>query len=228
MNDQNNPNDPQGPMDGSDFAETQAEVLTAEERAAEQPLNLAEDDRLPWLESAEDYDEDDGSTGRILGLVILGLIALAVVVGAVYWTQNRGPEAPQGDGSLIAAPEGDYKTQPEDAQVTEVEGTGDASFAASQGQKSEGQLGDSTTRAAAAGGVLIQLGAFNSQASAQTGWSSLSRKYDFISGTSNRIVSADVDGGTVYRLSAVAPNINAANTLCARLKKVGENCFVVR
>ena len=210
--------------DQNDRNEEEKAGLTEVE--TEQPLGLEEDDRLPWLESAEDYGEGESSTGKILGIVLLGLVALALVIGAIYWLDGGKSAAPEGDGSLIAAPEGDYKTPPEDAQVTEVEGTGDASFAASQGQKNEGQLAGSGKDAA--GGVLVQLGAFSSQESAEAGWSNMAQKYDYVGGMTKRIVEAKVDGGTVYRLSAAAPNSNAAKVICDRLKKAGENCFVVR
>jgi cell division septation protein DedD len=201
--------------------------LTDTEAETEQALDLEEDDRLPWLESAEDYDESDSSAGRILGLVVLGLIALALVVGAIYWLQNREEAVPEGDGSLIAAPQGDYKTAPDDVQATQVEGTGDASFAASQGKKAEGQLAGSGA-GEASGGVLVQLGAFSTEALAQNGWNSMARRYDYVASMSKRISEAKVDGGTVYRLSAVASDASAANSICDRLKKAGENCLVIR
>ncbi|MEZ5708265.1 MAG: SPOR domain-containing protein [Blastomonas sp.] len=201
--------------------------IEANEPQVEQELGLEEEERLPWLESAEDYGEDESSTGRVLGFILLGLLALALIVGGIYWLQNRNGMA-EGDGSTIAAPDGDYKVAPEDAQATEVEGTGDASFAASEGQKTEGQLAGSGSAPVAEGSVLVQLGAFSTEAAANSGWTDMARRFDYVGGLSKKVTQAQVDGGTVYRLSAVAPNANAANVVCDRLKKAGENCLVIR
>ncbi len=90
-----------------------------------------DDDRLPWLETAADDDEDGPSIGRLVGLVLLGLVALGAVLGGVYWWQHRA--VPAGNGDLIAAQEGDYKVKPDDPGGLKVEGEGDAAVAASGG-----------------------------------------------------------------------------------------------
>ncbi len=113
------------------------------EQAENDRLDLQEDDRLPWLESADEgYNE--GGAGRIMGLLLMGLAALAVLLGALWWFSNRGEggSASEGDGSLIAAQEGDYKVAPTDPGGKTFEGTGDASFAASDGQRRDGKLAD--------------------------------------------------------------------------------------
>lgn len=186
-----------------------------------------EEESLPWLESAEDYEENKGSTVRIVALVMVGLFVLAALIGAIYWMQQeRGPDT-DGDGSLIAAPSGAYKAPPADPQATEVEGTGDASYAASQGKESEAKLGG-TPAPAATGGVLVQLGAYSTEKLALTGWSTITSRFDFVAGLDKRITSAVVDGGTVYRLSAVTGDVASAQSVCERLKKAGENCLVIR
>lgn len=198
-------------------------------------LGLEEEDRLPWLESADDYEDTGSDSGKVLGMVLLGLIALAAVVGGIYWFQNRDMAgAPDGNGSIIAAEEGDYKVAPENPGGKEFEGTGDASFTASEGKPKQGQLskGDKKTVSqsapTAAGSVLVQLGAYSSEEQANTGWTNLANKYDYISKMPKRVVAAKVDGGTVYRLSAVAPDAASANSMCNKLKSAGGSCLVVK
>lgn len=92
--------------------------------------SVTDSDRLPWLETAA--DEDDGAgLSRVVGLVLVGLVALAVVLGGIYWLKHRAP-AP-GNGDLIAAQEGNYKVKPDDPGGMKVAGEGDAAVAASGG-----------------------------------------------------------------------------------------------
>ena len=42
-----------------------------------------DEDRLPWLETAADDEEEGPSLGRLVGLVLLGLVALGAVLGGV-------------------------------------------------------------------------------------------------------------------------------------------------
>lgn len=95
---------------------------------------MAEDeDRLPWLEPVDDYDDDDGiSIGRLIGAVVVGLIALGLVIGGIFWLRNR--DSGEGDGTLIAAPEGPIKERPGQPGGMDVEGTGDVAYDASIGQ----------------------------------------------------------------------------------------------
>lgn len=105
-----------------------------------QELGLQDEDRLPWLESVEDdYDEGRTDTGKLVGFVIAALVALGIVVGGVWWLQSQKPGA-EGDGTLIAAQDGDYKVRPEDKGGMKVEGQGDTSFAASEGAVAEGKV----------------------------------------------------------------------------------------
>jgi hypothetical protein len=104
-------------------------------------LSLQDEDRLPWLEAVED-DEDEGiSSSKILGFVLASLVALAVVVGGIWWL--RGQERPvpgSADDTLIAAQEGDYKVKPTDPGGMKVDGQGDTSFAASEGAVANGKV----------------------------------------------------------------------------------------
>jgi cell division protein FtsN len=94
---------------------------------------LGDEDRLPWLEAVEDEEEGAGvGAGKLVAAVIAALVALGLVVGGIFWVRQRAQ--PQGDGTLIAAPQGDYKVLPNAAEANmSVEGEGDATYAASQG-----------------------------------------------------------------------------------------------
>ena len=226
-----------GPEDTDAAHETEAEELQLAD----------EDERLPWLESAEYDEEDEGvDTARILGVVLLGLIALALLIGGIWWFTNRGPDPELvADGSTIEAPDGDFKEKPDDAGGREVEGTGDTSFAVGEGQTREGRLAEgnaaqadpkpsvepdnnsgASQAAAPSGGVGVQVGAFSTEASAQTGWNTLRGQTDALNGVKYRVVKGEADIGTVYRLQAVAGDRAAADRLCSALKADGVACQV--
>ncbi|QTD55540.1 SPOR domain-containing protein [Parasphingorhabdus cellanae] len=202
-------------------------------------LDLDDDNRLPWLESAEDYDsEDEYSPLRVALFIGLGIALLAAIVGGIYWMQNRDGGGLSGDGTLIAAQEGDYKVRPDDPQARQFEGEGDASFAASEGQETPGKLGTAPpveapikkaapTAPSAPGSAMIQLGAFSSTGQADSAWSGFSRRFADIGALPKKIVQGTVEGGTIYRLNAVAPNVSAAQKICNGLKAAGESCLVV-
>ncbi|MBN8808357.1 MAG: SPOR domain-containing protein [Sphingomonas sp.] len=97
---------------------------------------VTDDDRLPWLETAD--DEQPTSLGRVIGLVLVGLVALAAIFGGVYWFKHR-PQ-PAGNGDLIAPPVGPYKVKPDDAGGLKVQGEGDAAVAASGGAGGNGAI----------------------------------------------------------------------------------------
>ncbi len=216
--------------------------------ATRDSLDLDDEDRLPWLESADDYEEEgEYSPARIALLVLAGVVLLGAIVGGIYWMQNREGGV-DGTGDLIAAQEGDYKVRPDDAQSKQFEGEGDASFAASEGQETEAKLGtaapietpvrkepspglvstDPSTDTKAGAGTMIQLGAFSSPTNADREWAGYARRFESISKLPKKIVSGSVEGGTIYRLNAVAPNPQAAQEVCNGLKAAGESCMVVR
>ncbi|ALH80178.1 SPOR domain-containing protein [Sphingopyxis macrogoltabida] len=94
-------------------------------------LGLEDEDRLPWLEAADEYDEDgEVSPVRLLVMVLGGLLLIGAVLGGLWWFQNGGA---RGQGELIAAQQGDYKVVPKNDAAKTFEGEGDASFAASEG-----------------------------------------------------------------------------------------------
>lgn len=97
------------------------------------------DERLPWLESADDIDPDEGfDTGRVIGFVMLGLISLGMIVAAVWIASHRGQGA--ADGSTITAEAGPYKVAPENPGGKKFAGTGDTSYAVAQGETRSGTI----------------------------------------------------------------------------------------
>lgn len=108
--------------------------------AAPPRLGLGDgDERLPWLESADDIDPDEGfDSGRIIGFVMLGLIALGMIVAAVWIASHRGSN--QADGSLIRAEQGPYKAAPDNPGGKKFAGTGDTSYAVAQGETRSGTI----------------------------------------------------------------------------------------
>lgn len=101
-------------------------------------LGLADDDRLPWLEAADGFEEDgEVSPARLLVMVLGGLLLIGAVLGGLWWVQNGGA---RGKGELIAAEQGDYKVAPKSDGAKTFEGEGDASFSASEGAAPAGKV----------------------------------------------------------------------------------------
>ena len=96
-------------------------------------LDLDEADRLPWLETVEADEPEGVGIGKVVALVIVGLAILAAIGFGFYkWQANRA--AADGDGALIAAPEGDYKVRPADPGGLKVKGEGNTAIATSAGK----------------------------------------------------------------------------------------------
>lgn len=210
-------------------------------------LDLEDPDRLPWLETADGYEYDDGSSPlKVAALVLGGLALLAAIVGGIYYMQRNQAGTPEGSGELIAAQEGDYKVRPEDAGGKKFEGEGDAAFAAANGKKATSTVGSAPVAAPvaaaaaaagtgdkaadgniAAGSAFVQLGAFGDVANANSTWADLAKRFGFLSGVKHRIAESAADGGRkVFRLQAVTANAGEAQQLCAKLKAAGENCLI--
>lgn len=99
------------------------------------------DDGLPWLESAGgDYDAGGGN-GAGRGLILF-VVAVAIIGAAVFawWFATQSNSGPGGSGALIAAPEGDYKTKPDQPGGMTVAGKGDQIFVTSEGGASNGSV----------------------------------------------------------------------------------------
>ena len=208
-------------------------------------LGLDDPDRLPWLETADGYEyEETASPLKVAGLVLGGLALLAAIVGGIYWFQ-RNQAGGQGNGELIAAPEGGYKEAPTDREGKSFEGEGDAAFAASEGKKVDAKIDPAKAKEAAAasaagatpvktgpipaGAAFVQLGAYSDAAKAEQAWGALGKRFAAISGSNKRIAEGAGEGGRkVFRLQAVAADSAAAQQLCAKLKAAGESCIVVK
>lgn len=231
--------------------------------------SVTDQDRLPWLETAEDESEG-AQVSRIVGAVLVGLAAIAAILAAVYWFQHRAP-AP-GDGRLIAAEQGDYKIKPQDPGGMKVDGEGDAAVATSGGAKAgSGKIavgdlpetpvtgrkvadpaakpttGTTVTATASAptakltapapgkpvtiasgggAGAVVQLGAFPSEAAANSAWTARSKRFDYLAALGKSVQKAEVNGRTFYRLRVNAGSAGAAQDLCNKLKVAGEGCLV--
>ncbi|WP_353230280.1 SPOR domain-containing protein [Novosphingobium sp.] len=235
-------------------------------------LDLGEDERLPWLESADDVEDErtGGGSGRLIGLAAAALLLLGTLVGGVYWFTHRGGSSRPADGSLIEASKDPYKVAPADPGGKTFAGTGDTSFKVSQGEHPEASLGTGAPAAAspaatpsppaagssatatpaakpaahdaphavaaakpaaaspapAGGGVAVQVGAFSTNALAESAWTHLVAAHDVLNGQGHRVVEGKADIGTVYRLQALASDTSAANSLCNRLQADGVKCQV--
>jgi len=105
---------------------------------ADAGLGLDDDDRLPWLEAADGFEEDgEVSPARLLVMVLGGLLLIGAVLGGLWWVQNGGA---RGKGELIAAQQGDYKVAPKNDGAKMFDGEGDASFSASEGAEPAGKV----------------------------------------------------------------------------------------
>lgn len=221
-------------------------------------LDLGEEERLPWLESADDFEAEQAKRGhhRLIAAAVVALIVLALLVDGIYWLTHRGGSAKPADGSLIEASKEPYKVAPGDPGGKKFAGTGDSSFKVSQGEHPDASLAGSAgttpppvaapsaspTPSAAAkepaheaspakpagGGVAVQVGAYSSNALAEAGWARLTAGHDLLKGLGHRVVEGKADIGTVYRLQALASDGSAATSLCSHLEADGVKCQVKR
>ncbi len=210
-------------------------------------LSLDDPDRLPWLETADGYEYDDGASPAKIAMMVLGGVLLlgAIVLGIYYIQSNQDATNSDGKGDVIAAEEGDYKVRPDDAGGKNFDGEGDAAYKAADGKKSTSSVSKAdpkedksvTTNAAAAtstgpiaaGASFVQLGAFGDQANAKDTWDKLSKRFGFLSSVKYRVAEGSADGGRkVFRLQAAAANASEAQQLCAKLKAGGENCLIIK
>jgi len=122
---------------------------------ADGQLDLHEAARLPWLESDEDDGYDGGiDTRRVAMILAAGVALLAAILGGIWWGTHRGGEAEKvADGSLIKAEPGPYKSAPASPGGKTYEGTGDSSYAVSQGKNPTAHLGEAASAGAAGGAV---------------------------------------------------------------------------
>ena len=152
-----------------------------------------DEERLPWLESSEGDDYADTGNSEIGNSLRLGAMALAILValvGGIYWLTHRGGDgAVMADGSVIAANPQPYKEAPKDPGGKTFDGTGDSSFAVSEGKTKSATVASGASdapavgppprptsapvlpagaaSAAPAGGTGVQVGAFSSKDAAE-------------------------------------------------------------
>lgn len=109
---------------------------------ADGPTPLDNDDKLPWLEAVDDDDDRDGpSAAKLIAFVVIGLVAIGLIVGGLFWMGSRDDAAPaEGEPELIAAPADPYKVAPADPGGMQVEGKGDSAFATSEGADPKGTI----------------------------------------------------------------------------------------
>lgn len=216
-------------------------------------LELIEsDERLPWLESEDEDEREAGfATSRLVMIGAFSLLFVAVLVGAAWFALGATSDEPPADGSVVEAPSEPYKTRPENPGGKEYAGTGDTSFAVGEGKRRESKLADKSTAEAPvkpaaepaspslsttmnegprspepAAGTSVQVGAYPKRGDAEEAWGRLLRQTEVLNGVRHRVVEAQVDIGTVYRLQALTGGKSEARSLCDRLQNDGLACFV--
>jgi len=75
-----------------------------------------------------------------------------------------------------------------------------------------------------AGGTMVQLGAFSSEAKANAAWKNLSGRFGFLKGLTQSVAAVQSGDKTLYRLRASGGN---GGDICRRLKTAGESCSVI-
>ncbi len=88
-------------------------------------------ERLPWLESADPEPDAPRPVWRTVLLVLVGLLMVGAIVLALL-RQRDAPTA-RGTGDLIAAPNEPYKTRAEGSDGMQVTGDSDTAIATSEG-----------------------------------------------------------------------------------------------
>jgi hypothetical protein len=80
--------------------------------------------------------------------------------------------------------------------------------------------------APAASGPTVQLGAYASTIKAETAWGMLSSRFPAVAALDKRVVSATVNGKTIYRLRAIG-SAEQTRAACTALRTAGESCLVI-
>lgn len=203
---------------------------------------IDDDGRMPWLEPVEEDDQPSGPRfGKWIVLAILALVILGGAAGGYHWWSQQG--ATGGHGELIPAPPGPYKIRPTEPGGMDIDGEGDTAFAASEGADPKGTIDMSAVpeepimkaapKAAGrgseapneqTGGGAIQLGAFSSEAAANSAWKGLAGRFAYLEPLTYTVIPIKTGDRTLYRLRASGPD---AASICGRLRVAGESCVSV-
>ena len=218
----------------------------------------APDPDLPWLQEVEDEDGPRGvSAGRMLGVLMVVLVAGAIIAGTFFWLGRQDPAETGGAPELIRAPEGPYKVRPQNPGGLDVAGESETAFETSAGQDVDSQLDTSRLpqppaaqpepkrippgetkeplpaeppkiAPPGAGGSVVQLGAYKNTAQAERAWSALTARFPSLAGLSKIVVPYSAGGSSGYRLRAGASSQAEAQQVCRALEAGGESCFIAR
>lgn len=85
-----------------------------------------------------------------------------------------------------------------------------------------------TPPSAMAGGAVVQLGSFPSEAAANAAWAASAKRFAYLAPLGKAVVPATVNGKQVYRLRVNTGSAGQASQICGKLKVAGEACFVAR
>jgi hypothetical protein len=105
-------------------------------------LDFDDEDRLPWLEPATAFDEEEERVSfvRLALVALIGVAVLALIVGGVMMLRHYLTHMGGGEGTVIAAPRDSYKIPAAEADAKKFAGEGDASYATSEGLNREGRI----------------------------------------------------------------------------------------
>ena len=92
-----------------------------------------DDDSVAFLEEAE-------AGPPMVLMILVALMILAMVAGGAWWLMHGRAAEDDGGGALIAAAPGPYKVKDTGATGMDIQGQGDAAFAASQGEEPQGKI----------------------------------------------------------------------------------------
>jgi hypothetical protein len=100
----------------------------------------AYDEPLPWLQPVDDEDEPRGiSARRMLGALVVVLLAAVLVAGTFFWLGQRGTVANR-PPELIKAPPGPYKIKPPNPGGLDISGESETAFETSAGEDKDSKL----------------------------------------------------------------------------------------
>src|SRR3546814_14716720 len=92
------------------------------------------DEKLPWLEPAEELDRRSSPMrGRLIGGLAAVVAVIVLLVAGMTWYLNRDVLPGSGEAGLIKASEAPYKVPPNDPGGMTAVGPGDTVHAAGAG-----------------------------------------------------------------------------------------------